>query len=127
MTGKRRRFTAEFKGRVALEALQERDSVQAITVRLELRPNQVSAWERQLLDAVPEAFVAGGRREARQGARGDGPRPARQDWKADGRAGFFSARVEALSRADRMRMIEPDGSLCLSRQSVLTGVSRSSL
>ena len=29
MARKRRRFTAEFKGRVALEALQERDSVQA--------------------------------------------------------------------------------------------------
>ena len=33
MARKRRRFTAEFKGRVALEALQERDSVQAIAAR----------------------------------------------------------------------------------------------
>ena len=45
MARKRRRFTAEFKGRVALEALQERDSVQAIAARHELHPNQVSAWE----------------------------------------------------------------------------------
>ena len=30
MARKRRRFTAEFKGREALEALRERDSVQAI-------------------------------------------------------------------------------------------------
>ena len=43
MARKRRRFTAEFKGRVALEALQERDSVQAIAARHELHPNQVSA------------------------------------------------------------------------------------
>ena len=56
MARKRRRFTAEFKGRVALEALQERDSVQ-------LHPNQVSAWKRQLLDAVPEAFARGGKRK----------------------------------------------------------------
>ncbi len=59
MARKRRRFTAEFKGRVALEALQERDSVQAIAARHELHPNQVTAWKRQLLDAVPEVFAKG--------------------------------------------------------------------
>ena len=47
MARKRRRFTVEFKGRVVL---QGRDSVQA--ARHELHPNQVSAWKRQLLDAV---------------------------------------------------------------------------
>ena len=35
MARMRRRFTAEFKGRVALEALQERDSEQAIAARVE--------------------------------------------------------------------------------------------
>ena len=63
MARKRRRFTAEFKGRVALEALQERDSVQAIAARHELHPNQVSAWKRLLLDAVPEVFASGAGRE----------------------------------------------------------------
>ena len=53
MARKRRRFTAEFKARVALEALRERDGVQAIAARHELHSNQVSAWVRQLLDAVP--------------------------------------------------------------------------
>ena len=62
MARKRRRFTAEFKARVALEALLERDSVQAIAVRHELHSNQVSAWKRQLLDAIPEVFARGGRR-----------------------------------------------------------------
>ena len=64
MARKRRRFTPEFKARVALEALQERDSVQAIATRHELHPNQVSAWKRQLLDAVPEVFTKGGRRKS---------------------------------------------------------------
>ncbi len=61
MARKRRRFTVEFKGRVAMEALRERDSMQAIAARYELHPNQVSAWKRQLVDAVPEAFARGGR------------------------------------------------------------------
>ena len=66
MARKRRRFTAEFKARVALEALRERDSVQAIAAGHELHPNQVSAWKRQLLDAVPEVFAKGGRRKLAQ-------------------------------------------------------------
>ena len=63
MARKRRRFTPEFKARVALEALQERDSVQAIAARYELHANQVSAWKRQLLDAVPDVFAKGGRQK----------------------------------------------------------------
>ena len=53
MARKRRRFTAEFKARVALEALRERDSVQAIAARRELHPNQVTTWKRQLLEGLP--------------------------------------------------------------------------
>ena len=67
MARKRRRFTAEFKARVALEALRERDSLQAIATRHELHPNQVSAWKRQLLEGMPEVFAGGaGRKLARE-------------------------------------------------------------
>ena len=65
MARKRRRFTAEFKARVALEALRERDSVQAIAVRHEVHPNQVTTWKRQLLEGLPEVFAG---REGRKAA-----------------------------------------------------------
>ena len=46
---------------------RQRDSVQAIARRHELHPNQVSAWKRQLLDAVPEVFAKGaGRKLAKE-------------------------------------------------------------
>ena len=64
MARKRRRFTAEFKARVALEALRERDSVQAIAARHELHPNQVTTWKRQLLEGLPEVFTGGAGRKA---------------------------------------------------------------
>ena len=64
MARKRRRFTAEFKARVALEALRERDSVQAIAARRELHPNQVTTWKRQLLKGLPEVFAGGAGRKA---------------------------------------------------------------
>ena len=64
MARKRRRFTAEFKARVALEALRERDSVQAIAARHELDANQVTTWKRQLLEGLPEVFAGGAGRKA---------------------------------------------------------------
>ncbi len=67
MAGKRRRFTPEFKARVALDALREHDSVQAIARRHELHPNQVSTWKRQLLEGLPEVFAGGaGRKLAKE-------------------------------------------------------------
>ena len=69
MTRKRRRFTAEFKKRVALEALRERDTVQAIAARYEVHPNQVSAWKRQAVEGLEEVFShPGSRREGEQEA-----------------------------------------------------------
>ena len=52
MARKRRRFTAEFKARVAIAA------------RHELHPNQVTTWKRQLLEGLPEVFAGGAGRKA---------------------------------------------------------------
>ena len=57
MARRRRRFTPEFKARVALQALRERDSGQAIAARHELHPNQVRTWKRQLIEGLPEVFA----------------------------------------------------------------------
>ena len=59
MARKRRRFTAEFKKQVALEALRETEPVQAIASRHEVHPNQVSAWKRQAVDGLDEVFGGG--------------------------------------------------------------------
>ena len=67
MTTRRRRFTAEFKKKVALEALHGADTVQAIAARHEVHPNQVSAWKRQAVEGVGATFAAGGGK----GATGD--------------------------------------------------------
>ena len=67
MAGKRRRFTPEFKARVALEALRKRDSVQAIAARHKVDPNQVSRWKRKLIEGLPELFSGdAGRKVARE-------------------------------------------------------------
>ena len=49
MGKKRRRFTAEFKLKVVLEALRERQSLNEIAQKYQLHQNQVSRWKRAFL------------------------------------------------------------------------------
>jgi len=53
---KRRRFSANFKARVAREALKERKTISDLAAEYDVHPNQISQWKKQLLDALPEVF-----------------------------------------------------------------------
>ena len=55
----RRRFTAGFKARVALEALRGDKTIQEIASRHKVHPNQVSAWKRQAVDGLDSIFSNG--------------------------------------------------------------------
>ena len=126
MARKRRRFTAEFKARVALEALRERDKRAG-----NRQAARASSEPGEYMEAAAARGAAGGvcrrrKPQAREGARSEDPGSARQDRGAHGGAGFFSARAQALSRAERVRLIARGGPLSLSRQCALLGVSRSS-
>ena len=60
MTTKRRRqYTANFKKRVALEALRGDRTVQAIAAKHEVYPNQVGAWKRQAIEGLEDVFAGG--------------------------------------------------------------------
>jgi len=50
----RRKFSPEFKARVALEALKEDKTLQELASKYELHPNQISAWK---LDFIANASV----------------------------------------------------------------------
>jgi transposase len=59
----RRRFTGEFKARVALDALRGDKTVQEIAARHQVHPNQVSAWKRQAIEGMGTIFSNGAERE----------------------------------------------------------------
>ncbi len=61
----RRRFTADFKAKVALEALRGDRTIQEIAARHKVHPNQVSAWKRQAMDGLNEVFSNGADRGRR--------------------------------------------------------------
>ena len=53
---KRRHLTAEFKARVAKEALKEEKSIQEIAQDNDIAPTQVSAWKKELEERMGELF-----------------------------------------------------------------------
>jgi len=61
----RRRFTAEFKAKVALEALRGDRTIQEIAAKHQVHPNQVSTWKRQAMDGLGEVFSNGAERAMR--------------------------------------------------------------
>ena len=56
---KRRRFMADFKAKVALEALRGDKTIQEIAARYKVHPNQVSTWKRQAMDGLGAIFSNG--------------------------------------------------------------------
>jgi transposase len=45
----RRKFTAEFKAKVAIEAIKERSSLEEIARKYEIHPNQIGTWKKEFL------------------------------------------------------------------------------
>ena len=62
MTRKRRSFTAEFKAKVALEALRGQRTTTEIAQHYGVHPNQVSTWKSQAIEHLRDGFSDGHRR-----------------------------------------------------------------
>ena len=60
---KRRSFTAEFKAKVAIEALKEQQTLQELAQKFELHPNQISAWKQEFLQNSASVFTQGKKKE----------------------------------------------------------------
>jgi transposase len=57
MKGKtKRKFTPDFKLKVVLEILKEKDTLTTISKKHELHPNQISDWKKQFLESAPSLF-----------------------------------------------------------------------
>ena len=59
MKRKRRKFSAEFKARVALEAIKSQKTINQIAQAEGVLPVQVSAWKKELQERMPELFQSG--------------------------------------------------------------------
>jgi len=56
MKKQRRKHSAEFKARVALEAVRGVETISKIAAKYDVHPVQIGNWKKELLDRVPEVF-----------------------------------------------------------------------
>ena len=56
MSKKRRTFSASFKAKVALEALQERHTLSELSQKYGLHPNQITTWKIELKGGAESVF-----------------------------------------------------------------------
>ena len=54
---KRKRYSGEFKAKVAREALKEESTIADIATRFSIHPNQVSEWKKQAIEGLAEVFT----------------------------------------------------------------------
>jgi transposase-like protein len=56
MSGKRRKFSAEFKAKVALAAIREHETLKELSTRFEVSPIMISRWKKEFLENASSAF-----------------------------------------------------------------------
>ena len=83
MKRKRRHLSAEFKARIAKEALKQEKTIQQIAAENDIAPAQVSAWKKELEERMSELFE---RKNARD----------QQDEKYERRASHLERKVGQL-------------------------------
>lgn len=67
MGGARKRHSASFKAKVALEAAKQTRTIAEIAKAYQVHPVQISQWKKQLLDGAESLFRDGRRRDRDEG------------------------------------------------------------
>jgi len=52
----RKNYQADFKAKVALEAVRGRLTINEISKQFGVHPNQISKWKKQFLESLPQIF-----------------------------------------------------------------------
>lgn len=64
MKTSRRKFSASFKAKVAIEAIKEQKSLSDLAAKYEIAPAQISNWKREFLKNAELAFGSNTKKEA---------------------------------------------------------------
>lgn len=62
---RRKRYSAEFKAKVALEAIRGEQTISELAARYELHPNMITNWKRQAIDSMAAAFSGASERRGK--------------------------------------------------------------
>jgi len=56
MKAKRQKHSGAFKAKVAIEALQERETLSELSRKYGIHPNQITRWKKEFLERAPQLF-----------------------------------------------------------------------
>jgi transposase-like protein len=56
MKSKRQKHSGAFKANVAIEALQERESLSELSKKYGIHPNMITRWKKEFLERAPQLF-----------------------------------------------------------------------
>jgi transposase len=56
MKAKRQKHSGAFKAKVAIEALQERETLAELSRKYAIHPNQITRWKKEFLERAPQIF-----------------------------------------------------------------------
>ena len=59
---KRKRYSTEFKAKVALEALKGESTVHELAARFEVHPNMIAQWKRKAAEGMASVFESNSER-----------------------------------------------------------------
>ena len=54
MKAKRQKHSGAFKAKVAIEALQERETLAELSKKYGIHPNQITRWKKEFLERAPQ-------------------------------------------------------------------------
>lgn len=63
MANTRKRHTADFKSKVAIDAIRQHQTINELTTRHGVHATQINTWKKQALAAIPAAFKGKHERE----------------------------------------------------------------
>ncbi|WP_370671626.1 IS3 family transposase [Nitratireductor aquibiodomus] len=122
----RRRFTAEFKAKVALEAIRGERTISELATKHQLHPNQITQWKRQAIENLAKAFDDKAS-DVQVGREAEVTKLHAKIGQLVVERDFLAKAFRSLSLDRRRMMIDPDHErLSIRRQCELVSISRAS-
>lgn len=128
MGNKRKSFNPEFKSRVVIEALKEKQTLNEISKKYEVHPNQITIWKKQAKTKLPEIFNRGAINKEIKKQKELIDRLHKRVCQLDEELSWLKKKKSKLLNVAKIRaLIEPDNKkISITRQCELLGLQRSS-
>ena len=125
MVKKRRRRTADYKLRVALESHEGSKTISQLSSEHEIHANLIQVWKRKLLEDGPSFFASNGKRKQRE-QEAQEAELYEQIERLKMELKWLKKKLPASAR-ERLRMVDADSTLSVRQHGALLGLNRSSL